>query len=120
MLTLYKTLSPRNKVNKTLQNSTVINGAHIDKVDVLNPTITLSTTTLLDFNYAYIEELNRYYFIERIDHIDANRAELYLSIDVLYTYKDEIESILNKGASTEFLEFANPFTHREYILTTIT
>lgn len=44
-------------------------------------------------NYAYIPDLNRYYFIRKESMITGNRIEYELEVDVLKTYANEILGI---------------------------
>ena len=49
--------------------------------------ITIESSIVPNFNYAYIEDFNRYYFIEDIVSLRNNLWELTMSIDVLMTYR---------------------------------
>lgn len=44
-------------------------------------------------NYAYIPDLNRYYFIRKESMITGNRIEYELEVDVLKTYESELLSV---------------------------
>lgn len=106
-VTFYKMLENKNKINKTLNNGLDINGTFRGKVDILKPTIEITTENNIDFNYCYIPLLNRYYFIDNIEIIRNNFYILYLSVDVLKTYADSI-----KECSAVIVESENP--NREY------
>jgi hypothetical protein len=43
-----------------------------------------------DVDYAYIDVLDRYYFIDKLGRVNISDNILYLSCDVLETYKTEI------------------------------
>lgn len=61
---------------------------------ILHPTISLDlgkTTAPTDYNYAYIPEFQRYYFIEEW-YFDEALWTASLKVDVLATYKSEIGS----------------------------
>ena len=45
-----------------------------------------------DFNYMYISEFDRYYFIDDIRSTHNNIWEISAHVDVLETYKDQILS----------------------------
>src|SRR5699024_9213423 len=67
-------------------------------VDVNNPVIKLRSVDGVnydDYNYAFIDVLGRYYYVDRIARVSAIDTTLYLSCDVLETYKDDI---LNSNA----------------------
>lgn len=92
-ITLYKTKSESNKINKTLTSSMSFTGTLKDECSVLNPTIFIESDNLSDYNYLYIKEFNRYYFINDIKNIRNNIWSITGEVDVLYTYKDKILSL---------------------------
>lgn len=65
------------------------------ETSIINPVITLERTTFPNFNYVYIKELKRYYFVTNIDTIRYGLWEISLSVDVLMSYKD---ALLNLNA----------------------
>ena len=94
-LYLYRTNDLNNVVDKTLTNETVLNINLKRDTDILRPKIPLAKTGGLDlktFNYAYIPDLNRYYFINVVESINNNVDVLYLEVDVLMSYSAEIKT----------------------------
>ena len=88
-LILYKTTDPRNKLNKTLTagKEILINLKRDEPKE--NPRIKLSNSNLTDnYNYAYIEVFDRYYFINSITKLNFSLSELEFETDLLSTYKD--------------------------------
>ena len=88
-LILYKTTDPRNKLNKTLTagKEILINLKRDDSKE--SPRIKISNTNLTDnYNYAYIEVFDRYYFINSITQLNYSLSELEFETDLLSTYKD--------------------------------
>ena len=97
-LYLYKTNDLNNVVDKTITNETVLNINLKRDTDILRPKIPLAKTGWLDlktFNYAYIPDLNRYYFINVVESINNNVDVLYLEVDVLMSYSSEIKTGIN-------------------------
>ncbi len=88
----YNTNSEVNRIGKTLTNKTVLTGNFKGEVDLRNPVMTV-TTNLLNFNYCYIPDLNRYYFIDKIEITRSNLYTIMLHIDVLETYKNAIKKL---------------------------
>lgn len=91
---LYHVSDAENVINKNL-----VNGLEIDinlkaSVDLVNPEIILNGD-FRGYNYAHIPELNRFYFIDRIEQLNLKLIKLSLSCDVLETYKADI---LNSNA----------------------
>lgn len=97
-LILYEVTDSDNVVNKTLNDGMSIEIKLKRDIDQIYPSLIIrenESLPLTAFNYCYIEELKRYYFINSIKQLRAGLFELSLSVDVLMTYKD---SILNSEA----------------------
>lgn len=93
LLTLYKTEDGHNVINKVLTDPTDFNITLKGDTDIINPSLLMVRLTGLDYkdyNYAYIAELGRYYFINGIDAVNASLFRLDLQCDVLETYKEDI------------------------------
>lgn len=92
-LFLYNVVDGDNVINKTLINPLEIDIRLSNDVDVVNPQIRLRNITGVNFenfNYAHIDVLGRYYFIEKIGRVSKTDNWIYLSCDVLETYKTDI------------------------------
>ena len=137
----YKITDFKNKINKTLENPFTLENVFFKSgnIDLVNPFIRL-TVDVTQYNYCYIRELQRYYFIDNII-IESNNIKKYLlSIDVLMSYKNQImnnkthiiesENILNadninyNGKNNEIVETFNfpnnPVNKNTDILITVT
>jgi len=94
-LFLYAIDDGDNVINKTLPIPVEIDIQLRNDVDVINPQINLRNVVGIDyddFNYAYVDVLDRYYFIDRLGRVNISDNILYLSCDVLETYKADILS----------------------------
>lgn len=89
ILKLYKVFDETIVLNKTLINPIEINGNFRTEIDALNVVVEIESNTF-DFNYVYCPELERYYFLDNIVHINSKLIRLYLHCDVLMTYKADI------------------------------
>lgn len=92
-LFLYTINDTENTVNKTLPVPYELNIKLKRETDLTNPSILLSSVTgvnYLDFNYCYIPDLGRYYFIQSIDSVNAKMWRLSCECDVLMSYKADI------------------------------
>lgn len=93
-IALYKNLSEKNKIGKTLSGGIFYTGDMRAAASVTSPQITIECAdTLSDYNYAYIQDFGRYYFIT---DIVASRTGLWrfdLAVDVLESYKDAIKNL---------------------------
>ena len=93
-LTLYKNTAENNRIDKTEYLTSVgeITGYLREETNIINPSIVIEYTGVIDFNYVYISTFNRYYFVNNITSVRTNLWRLDMSCDVLMTYK---ETILN-------------------------
>ena len=82
-ITLYKNNSEKNKVGKTLTSASVHTGTLRDGCEVVNPSIIIEGNNLSDFNYMYIPEFHRYYFITGITSIKNGLWQIDGHCDVL-------------------------------------
>lgn len=89
---LYKCSDENNKITKAnLTDIIQLTGTFRGEVSVMNPSVTIETATNISgYNYAYISDFGRYYFIKEIKAIRTNLWELSLTVDVLMTYHTEI------------------------------
>lgn len=91
IIDFYKINDVKNKINKTLGVPYTINNIFFksNNIDIIKPFLRLSRD-ITQYNYCFIRELNRFYFIDDVI-IENNGIRNYkLSIDVLMTYKTEI------------------------------
>lgn len=88
----FNTASENNRIGKVLENETTLTGNFKSEVDFMNPVVTVSAN-MINFNYCYIPLLHRYYFVDKIEVTRNNFYTLYLHIDVLETYKEDIKNL---------------------------
>ena len=97
-ITLFKTKSANNVINKKLTSEKNLGNNCIlaDNTSVTSPTVIIggisSLDSISDYNYAYIAQCHRYYYINDIIALSGGRVKLTLSVDVLMTYKTDILS----------------------------
>lgn len=103
-ISLFKTASENKRVVKALTDEKQLSGELRNQTSVLNPTIRIeSSDNISTYNYAYISEFGRYYYITDIVSVRTNCWVISLRCDVLMSYKDEIQSmnvILNNTQET--------------------
>ena len=94
---LARYIGEKNKINKSVSFSVTLSGTLRESSDVINPSIIIESPVdaVCGFNYAYIPEFKRYYFIQNCAAYRADLTILSLAVDVLFTYK---ETILNSPA----------------------
>lgn len=101
-LTFYKQAATPNRVDKSDYLTIVGTLSNVilkDDTNLMSPTFILKTSEVVyNSNYVYCSFTHRYYYINNIDALSGGRLAIHCSIDVLYTYKDEI---LNSSAWIE-------------------
>ena len=87
---LYNTKSENNKINKSLTNKKEFTGNLRQQSGVINPVVTIEAENLSQYNYLYIEEWKRYYFIKEATCIRENMWQLSCDVDVLMSFRNDI------------------------------
>lgn len=90
---LFNTISDTRKLEKTLTNEKEIQGVFKNAELEQTPRLYITGLDPTIYNYVFIETLNKYYFIVQKEYINNNRFVLYLKIDLLMTYKEQIKLI---------------------------
>lgn len=121
-ITLFVNTAENNRLDKTnfLRQVAVVEGTLRESTSVLSPTILLELPNLIEsalvdeddeevdspdddliireqtmfsFNYAYIEELKRYYFVQDINIVRSHLFSVTMIADVLMSFKANILSL---------------------------
>ncbi len=88
---LYNYKGQPNTINKAITPLGTLNVALRTEINVHNPTIKIQMPpNMYGFNYVYIEDFGKYYFVDNFRYVGGNTYILTLSLDVLQTYKDVI------------------------------
>lgn len=89
------TTDDKRTLNKSFAVNYTANNVHVkDNCSVLNPVITFQLSNIgYNFNYMYIPEFGRYYFIDDIRILTGNRVEVTGSVDVLMSYRESIRAL---------------------------
>lgn len=109
LLTLYNYDGEPNRVDKTSKMASIreMNGTFQVPESVTDPVIeiyddiTTGSTRVLLANYMYIPILDRYYFITNIETVRTNVWRVYGHVDVLMSYKDDIDSLQAMAVKSE-------------------
>ena len=99
---LYKYKGLKNILNKEIKDGVKAVCCLKQSESVINPSLifALENSRILDYNYLYLQELKRYYFVESIDIMKNNVFCFNLKEDVLMSFKDSIlnaECIITKS-----------------------
>lgn len=91
---LYNTPSENNRVTKVLNNPLTLSGELREQTSILSPKVKVqSTGPLSNYNYAYIEQFGRYYYITDIESVINNIWLVSMRCDVLMSFDSEIRSL---------------------------
>lgn len=89
---LYENQSDSNVINKDLTGRKVVDIVMKNQNNLIDLVIKLQTDiNIIKYNYCYIPDFKRYYFIQDIEIYNKNMYNLYLHIDLLETYKQELQ-----------------------------
>lgn len=113
---LYRNNSPVEKIGKSLTDQLTISDVVIKRdTSVLKPVLLVnSSQEIYVYNYMYISEFYRYYFIDDIRSINQNMWEVSAHVDVLETYKAGIlanSAVIKRQASQYNLYLDDPDFH---------
>ena len=89
---LYKKCSPRKKLVKDLTDGITLTGTLRGQSSIMSPSLQIQDIAVIGYNYCYIPDFGRYYYINGINALRANLFELSLGVDVLMTYAPAIRN----------------------------
>jgi hypothetical protein len=92
-ITLYINKSEKNKIGKNLSNDFSLSGTLRDVTNIINPVILIELNEIGNYNYCYIPEFNRYYFITDITVIRTGLFAISLMVDVLESFQTSIKNL---------------------------
>ena len=92
---LYKYHGDNRKIEKPIELVQTINNATIvESMDIINPVIILEVgqtfASVVSFNYIYIQDLKRYYYVNNIEIMSNGYIKIQCHVDVLKTYSKDI------------------------------
>ena len=91
----YKYDGIKNKINKTLSGGLTVNDVIIQNdFDITNFDLLIKNNSFnIEYNYCFIPDLNRYYFIENIEKMNGSIYKIRITVDVLKSFASQIENI---------------------------
>lgn len=102
---LYNVSDDNEKVNKTLGTAKEFTNCSIkEQTDITNITLRIQTTDNLSaYNYVYVSEYGRYYFIDRIETTPTGFWVLSCRCDVLMSFASQILNLRGTVTRSESL-----------------
>ena len=89
---LYNNKSDKRQLVKNITEIKTISATAKGDINIISPTLIIQNFST-DFNYCYISDFDRYYFVKSITLLTGQRIQIDLSVDVLMTYKEEIKNL---------------------------
>ena len=86
----YYNFSDARVINKNISEGGSFEGVPRDEINIMNPTIRFENPNILNYNYAYIPELHRYYHVNTISAFREGVWDVDFSVDVLMSFKGHI------------------------------
>ncbi len=90
-----KTVSSFNSIDKKIESESLFEYCKLlETTNVINPSVIIGGFTKMEdvsgYNYCYIAQFKRYYFISEIKNLTGGRVQIDMHVDVLKTYKASI------------------------------
>lgn len=100
----YKSTAEKNRMDKSAYLTEIVQstGTLRRATSIISPEFEFIYNKVPDFNYVYIPNFNRYYFIDNIVSLRNNVWTLSLSVDVLMSFKEQIKECDGFIARNEF------------------
>ena len=93
-VTFYNCGDDKRVMSKTLTTGISASAELYDPTSLINPRLRVGyNTNLLGYNYMYISQFGRYYFINNITTDSGGALIIEGEVDVLQTYKTEISAL---------------------------
>ena len=94
-ITLYNCTDSANRIDKTVAKGLTVTGVMKNALDIDNISVDIQTPVeTFNYNYCYVQELKRYYFIQTPVVSPNGIMTLPLVCDVLMSFKSTIENIV--------------------------
>lgn len=121
----YHNASDDRTVNKDLLEETVFEGVLRDESDIMNPIIRFDSADVIRFNFCYIPDFQRYYFVKSVNAYRRNLYDVTMSVDVLMSFRGDIvqlTGIIDKQSmpenGDEYIDDGSLVTENEMFSTT--
>lgn len=89
-ITLYVNSSEKNKIGKTITVVDTLEGSLKESSSIIKPVILIEYNAPTAFNYVYIDEFARYYFVNDVVVVRNNLLRVSLTVDVLESFSTGI------------------------------
>ena len=101
---LYHNISDNRTIRKKLVNEFSLTGTLRDSCSLIEPIINIENNDVVRFNYAYIPDFQRYYFIKKVTSLRKGMWTVELEVDPLMSFKGDIlalQVVVDKQSSSD-------------------
>lgn len=106
-IVLYVCSSERQAINKTIGSAATLTGSLRGESSIISPSFLIEHSNPSGFNYCYISDFGRYYFITNITSVRTGIWRIDCAVDVLMSFQTEI---LNLDVIVSDLSIGEPHT----------
>lgn len=92
ILEFYKNMSEPSDLEKNLIDKVQVDGIIKSDFNILNPTIAIKAINVRNYNYCYIPDYMRYYYIIDSTISSNGLCVMKLKVDVLMSYRADIKA----------------------------
>lgn len=110
--------SEANCLNKKLYSGIQLTGSMREDTPISDPVFRIESNNPSSYNYCYIPEFSRYYFIREIVSLRTSLWELHLHVDVLMSFRNAIRAsmvVLEESS----IEGVNNYLNNDVWVTTV-
>ena len=100
-ISLYTTNTDKRYLYKQLGNGVTMTGTLKEQSNVIAPIITIEIENPSSYNYAYIEDFGRWYYITELTSLRANLWRISLRCDVLASFASQLRGCKISIAQTQ-------------------
>ena len=87
---LYYNTSDNRCIRKNLVNELSLSGTLRESCNLIEPVINIQNESVIRYNYAYIPDFKRYYFIKKITSLRKGLWTIEFEVDPLMSFKGDI------------------------------
>lgn len=81
-------------INKNLIPGPKFEGQARDEMDIMSPIIRFDTPDIIQYNYAYIPQFKRYYYVTNRNAFRDGLFDVTFGVDVLMSFRGDISNLV--------------------------
>lgn len=90
LIQFYYNQSDERTIFKNIAPGVSLNGALRDSSSMIEPVILIQSAAPIHYNYAYIPDFERYYFVSNVTSVRTGLWLVEMRVDVLMSFKNDI------------------------------